>query len=448
MIRTAKYIIFTVFSASVLFAKSQEQTPLAAALRVESTPAAAELHINRQGPFTTPYVTTDLKPGTHLITLRAKGFKTHRQTITLAADARVPLNIELQPLTGLVLIHTVPEGVDVKVNNLNKGSTPLLLTDLTMGQHTVQFSKSGYMEKTIDLTITDRAPMHIRETLTPSSAKLVIESIPSGAQITLNGASHGTTPATIDKVPEGTAVLALQAEGHRPFTETLKLVAGQNAKIRAELIPIPADMRVVSIPAGARIYVNNEFKGESPVVLNNLPPGDYRIRGELPGYEPTARTVHLANGASSTEELRLDSNSGMLAIVTQPAGITVYIDGEERGTTSFKPDKTDNVSTLLTIDRIPAGEREVKLVATEYYPLTFKVTINKNETTILQPRKLERKFIPDLQIRTRGGIYSGVYLGTMPNGDVRLEVKPGITRTIPGSDIIAKRPLQSLDLPQ
>ncbi len=436
------------FFGVVLFATAQEQTSSLSSLRVEAIPAAAEVYINSEGPFATPYVTTELQPGTHLITVQARGFNTHRQTITLAAGERIPLNIELEPLTGLVLIHTVPEGVEVKVNNSNKGTTPLLLTDLPMGQHTLHLSKSGYLEKTIDLAITGRAPRHIKETLISSSAALTIASSPPGARITLNGASRGTTPATVDQVPQGSATLELHMEGYRPFTETIRLAAGQNAQIHAALTPIPATMQVVSIPAAARIYVNNQFVGVSPVTLENLTPGTYRIRGELPGHEPMARTVQLANAANQTEELRLQSNAGQLVVVTQPAGIKVYIDGVERGTTSFKPDETDQVSNPLTIDLVPHGEREVKLVAKGFYPLTFNVTINKNETTVLQPRRLERQFIPDLEIRTRSEVYTGVYLGTMANGDIRIEVRPGIIQRIPAREIINQKPLQRPAVPQ
>ncbi len=441
-------ILFSMLFMSALSAMGQEQTPRTAALRVDTKPEAAELHIDRQGPYTTPYVTANLEPGTHIITIRKKGFKIHRQTVTLAAGEKVPLNIDLQPLTGLLLIHTEPQEVDVQVDGLDEGATPLLLTDLPVGQHTMVLSKPGYITKTIELDITGRAPLHIQENLTPSSATLTLASTPSGAGITLNGTSHGTTPATIDGIPPGNARLELNLEGHHPFIRTLRLASGQKAQLHAELEPIPAGMRIVAIPAGARIYVNNEFKGTAPVVLQNLPPGEYRIRGEAPGYDPTARTITLANGANPTEELRLNANAGKLEIITQPAGIKVYVDGQERGTTNFKPEETDNVSKPLIIDRIPEGEHEVKLAAKQYFPLTFTVDIKRNETTIVQPKKLERRFIPDLEIRTQKGVYTGVYLGTTARGDIRLEVRPGITKTIPKQDIRTRRPLQAPTLPE
>ena len=432
----------------MLVATAQEQTSARSALRVETTPPGAELYINRQGPFTTPHVATDLLPGTHLITVQARGFHTHRQTINLEAGERVPLNLELQPLTGLVLIHTQPAGAEVTVNGVNKGTTPLFLTDLPLGQHTLHFSQSGYRERTVALSITGRSPIYINEALTASSAIINVESIPPGARITLNGTSRGRTPAIIDNVPEGNTALELQLEGYEPFAETLILAAGQNVRINAELVPIPAAITIVSIPEGARIYVNNQYTGRSPVTLENLTPGEYRIRGELPGHDPMARTVRLANAAHPTEELRLQSNSGTLVVVTQPAGAKVFIDGVERGTTSFSPDDTDRVSRPLTIGLVPAGEREVQLVAERHYPLTLNITIRANETTLLQPQELRRQFIPNLEVRTRSDVHTGVYLGTFTNGDIRMEVRPGVIRRIPRAEIIQQRPLQDPALPQ
>lgn len=444
MVKAAKYILYTTVILSALCATAQDQSSLTSALRVETEPAEAQLRINGQGPYTTPYVATDLAPGTHIITIEKRGFKPHRQTLTLAAGERAPLSIQLQPLMGLLLIHTEPEDVAVTVDGMNKGATPLLITDLPVGrQYTMQLSKSGYITKTIELDVTGRAPKHIVETLTPSSATLTIASTPPGASITLNGASHGTTPATINRIPEGTATLALNLDGHKPFSSTLRLSAGQRANINAELEPIPASMRIVSIPEGARIYVNNEYQGRSPVELQSIPPGEYRIRGEAPGFAPTARTINLAHGATATEEIRLISNAGKLEIVTQPAGVKVFINGRERGTTGFKADATDNVSEPLTIDLIPEGEHEVTLSANQYYPLTFTVEIKRDQTTILQPQELRRRFIPNLEVRTTKGTHTGVYLGTTANGDIRLEVRPGIIQRIPRNEVLTRRPLRA-----
>ncbi len=448
MRRITRYSMFTFFAAVMLVATAQEQSSVLSALRVETTPSGAELYINQQGPFTTPHVATDLRPGTHLITVQARGFHAHRQTVNLEAGERVPLNIELQPLTGLVLIHTQPAGAEATVNGVNKGTTPLFLTDLPLGQHTLHFSKSGYRERTVALSITGRSPIHINETLSPSSATINVESTPPGARITLNGTSRGRTPAIIDNVPEGNATVELQLEGYEPFAETLILAAEQNVRLNAELTPIPAAITIVSIPEGARIYVNNQYVGRSPVTLKNLTPGEYRIRGESPGHDPMARTVRLANAAHPTEELRLQSNAGTLVVVTQPAGAKVFIDGVERGITSFSPDETDRVSRPLTIGLVPAGEREVKLVAERHYPLTLNVTIRPSETTILQPQELKRQFIPNLEVRTRTDVHTGVFVGTLPNGDIRLEVRPGVIRRIPRGDIIQQKPLQEPTLPQ
>lgn len=58
-----------------------------------------------------------------------------------------------------------------------------------------------------------------------------------------------------------------------------------------------------SVP-GARILVDGEPKGTSPVTLT-LPPGRYRVTAEVAGHYPVERTVDVASGGEHTEALRM-----------------------------------------------------------------------------------------------------------------------------------------------
>ena len=90
----------------------------------------------------------------------------------------------------------------------------------------------------------------------------------------------------------------------------------------APLKAVPAGLTVHSIPEKARIYVNNQFHGEAPIVMTNLPPGEYRLRAEKRGYETDARNITLKPEDQLSEEFRLQRNSGgvitVVAITPHP----------------------------------------------------------------------------------------------------------------------------------
>ncbi len=63
-----------------------------------------------------------------------------------------------------------------------------------------------------------------------------IESVPDGADITLNGKFIGTTPAAITIEP-GSFRLMIQKDGFAPWERTIELLAHSSQTVRAELIP-------------------------------------------------------------------------------------------------------------------------------------------------------------------------------------------------------------------
>jgi hypothetical protein len=286
--------------------------------------------------------------------------------------------------------------------------------------------------------------MKVFAELASNSARLTLNSEPEGARVIVNGVDRGTTPCIVDRIPEGETTIELTVEGYRPHKQQVKLVAGEQQTVTAVLEPIPAKLTIVTIPEGARIYVDNQFRGESPVTMDGLEPGEYRLRAERDGYEGMARTVELARGQDMVEEFRLPSNTGMLELMTEPAEVSVIIDGEETGVTVAKPGETDRVSEPLRIEQLSEGRHEVQLTRKGYFGDRFPVIIERAKTISLH-KQLKKRFIPDCEVVTKSGVHRGVLQEVTPDGDVKLEVSPGIMRSIPADEIRFRRPLRAPD---
>jgi hypothetical protein len=209
----------------------------------------------------------------------------------------------------------------------------------------------------------------------------------------------------------------------------------------AVLKPIPAELQIVSVPEGARIYLDDQFRGESPIAIKNLLQGQYAIRAELVGHAPLTRTVNVRHADRLVEELRLVKNSGAIELSTQPAGAKVFIDGKEAGTTTAKAGETDSVSDALHVALLPAGSHELEIALKGYYTKTSRVEVEKDKTLIIH-EKLVRRFIPNYEVRTAAEVFQGVLIEVGPQGDVKLETKPGIYRTIPAGDVRHRGPLR------
>jgi hypothetical protein len=53
---------------------------------------------------------------------------------------------------------------------------------------------------------------------------------------------------------------------------------------------------VDSRPAGASVSIDGKASGVTPLTINDLPPGDYRIELSRPGYRNFAATVRVVAG--------------------------------------------------------------------------------------------------------------------------------------------------------
>ncbi len=67
-----------------------------------------------------------------------------------------------------------------------------------------------------------------------SEATLALESTPPGASVLVKGKKRGTTPLRL-KVPAGAVSLRVEKEGYKPWSQELKVKAGESRTLRAQL---------------------------------------------------------------------------------------------------------------------------------------------------------------------------------------------------------------------
>jgi len=406
-----------------------------ASIKVVARPSDAVIICDGKNYGNAPVVIEGLSGGQHLLVARKDGYREERTTVNLLPGQQTNQRIELEAVTGLVLIESDPPGADVNIDKAFKGQTPLLLDELPIGNYRVSLYKESYFPRELTLKIRDRIPQHISTELTSDSAALSIYSQPAGGSVVVNGASMGRTPCTIDRIKTGDTTVEITLDGYLPYQQDIRLRAGEDYNVRAELIPLPSGLTVYSVPDGARVYVEEEFRGETPLTLTNLVVDSYSIRVEKRGFETQRREIDLGPGARRIEEFRLNSNSGKIILVTEPANVKVYIDGELVGETT--PGENEIISEPLELDLISQGRHRLQLSRQGYYYEPKSIQLERNEVLSLH-EQMQRLFIPDTIVRTgegSSGVFRGILLRRHPNGDIDLETRPGIIVTIPRDEI-------------
>lgn len=402
-------------------------------LDVVSEPEGATVWIDGQDKGLTPVTLFDLKPGQHHIKYAKPGYEECDRFFVLEDMVPLQRSVTLEPVRGILLLKSEPEGCGIEIDGCALGTTPRLITALEARiPHRVTLSRAGYRPSSFDIRFEGRKPLVRKEALVLDSGIVDIVSDPAGAEVTVNGIVRGRSPLQVTDVPKGRATVQFKLDGYANEVRELSVNAGDRQTLSVVMQGLPGTLSLVSLPEGARFYVNDEFRGKTQVTVSSLKPGTYKVRAELDGYGTVERDVELANGASRREEFRLSNVMGRLEIRTSPPGTQVLLDGRARGLTKAVG-RDEEFSAVLTIPDVLEGEHTVTLRCDGYSETVLHPRIENSKTKQLSVR-MKRVFKPDVEIVTATGSFVG-RLVSMRNGSVTIEIKLGVERCFPGESV-------------
>lgn len=137
-------------------------------------------------------------------------------------------------------------------------------------------------------------------------------------------------------------------------------------KERSILIKDPyGKVSIISDPAGARIYMNDIYRGVTPLNVEKVIPGDYKIRLEKEGYigGESGRTVYA--GKTASLEATLPEAAQEVSLKSNPSGADVYINGNYKGQTPLNT-------------KLPFGKYSIEYKKDGYKSKTTSATIDGN----------------------------------------------------------------------
>lgn len=227
------------------------------ALDIQSTPTGASIKINGGSYGTTPRL-KELPAGAYTVELTYNSQTWTSAVINLQAGQTTVVD-HVFATTGTFDLKSTPPGASVYMDNVLRGVTDLIMTDITPSVvHTVKLTKPGFDEITDTLVVSSGATLSKTYTLTatPTTGTVDIKSTPTGASLKLRTMPGGTWGdyGTTDKVGE--------------------LAAG-NYEVTMEYGQFPIVSIPFTISIGQTTPVNHEF-----VVV---PPKKWKCSG-APGY--------------------------------------------------------------------------------------------------------------------------------------------------------------------
>ncbi len=324
---------------------------------VESDPAGASVYLNAvEQEGTTPLNLTGLVPGSYTLELRHRQHRTKRVEVEVDELEIIKLNEDLEPLYAQVTIRSEPSGALVYINDEQLGVTPYS-DRLDQGLHRLRLIQNLYWEVADTLQVEAGDDQEKLYALRPRFGSVIVESEPSGASVLVDGEVWGKTPLQLDEVRSGAYSVQVSMDPYGSEVRNLDVEDGQQVRLSVDLTAKVGILRLVSEPPGASVTMVEQGRPLGDTPLRDVPvaPGIYTLRIERQGYDTVDRIVPIEAGVSVSDSVRLVQHVGHLQIETEPAGATVYVDGQMvEGTTP------------LIVRQVQAGKREVTVSLAGY----------------------------------------------------------------------------------
>ncbi|MFH1525674.1 MAG: PEGA domain-containing protein [Bacteroidota bacterium] len=163
---------------------------------------------------------------------------------------------------------------------------------------------------------------------------MFVSSIPSGAQVFLDGVNtNQVTPATVE-TKEGVHDVTLKLAGYADNTFTISVQSGQTSTVSDRQMTVLGSIYVQSVPVGAQIFLNGVNTNQvTPYSIPALFAASYDVKLSLTEHKDSTVTVIVTGG-----------NESQLNVILIPISIKTFGPvrlWETTGTTASQPSGLD-----------------------------------------------------------------------------------------------------------
>lgn len=258
-----------------------------------------------------PFGPVELQPGEHSIAVQSDRFLPYDDVIDIAGLGNYEeMHVQLVPRWSNVEIASEPAGAAIFAGSDQLGVTPATV-ELLEGTHQISVVRDGFnaWDGTVEArpNVDQSLPL-IR--LEPANAKLLVNSIPRGANVTVDGRYRGQSPITLSLSPDVNYKIGLSKAGYGATSRQVRLQAAASESIAVDLSARTGTLTVNVQPSDAAVYVDGRAQGQGAKTLR-LSSEPHRIEVRKTGYETWSRTVTPRPGYPQTVAARLRSNEAL-----------------------------------------------------------------------------------------------------------------------------------------
>ncbi|MFO7945286.1 MAG: PEGA domain-containing protein [Armatimonadota bacterium] len=263
-----------------------EKIPPFGTLKVSSIPEGADVFVDGEKKAVTPASLEHFPAGMHNVRIVLDGHKAYDTRVKVEPEETTRIGIELQRNAWHVPMTSEPDNAIVSVNEQEVGRTPLKQLRLPVGTVELTVQHDGYRSERRKVTVRpEAAPETLHFDLEPLPATVIVRTTPNEAMVYLDGEKIGRTPVTVKGVTPGEHHVQLMRKGYVTSHHTFTVAAGKEKECSFRLLKERGSLSVKTVPEGARVYIDGEEVGTSPIENHELVTGSHEMCIRRKGYK-------------------------------------------------------------------------------------------------------------------------------------------------------------------
>jgi hypothetical protein len=318
--------------------------PQYGSLYVTTSPEGAAVYLNGNYRGVSPLTISPLSAGAYNVRADLSRYQSESDTVTVYAGQQQTERFTLQRIVspGSITVVSSPSGAYVYIDGNYRGLTPVTLTDVAPGSHSIELDLSGYSDWKSTVRVNNGQSLTVSATLSPVASKtgwILASSSPTGANVFVDSVLKGKTPAvgdlTVSGVPAGNHDVRFELAGYQSYSTTVNVGGDSYSQVSASLTPVnppPSSTGTLSIsstPSGAEIYTDNIFRGYAPLTLTDVAAGTHTVMAKMAGYQDASVIVSVSKGATvpvvvSLSPVPKQTRAGILP-VTVPGALLIAL---------------------------------------------------------------------------------------------------------------------------
>lgn len=275
-------------------------------------------------------------PGEYPVRASADGYHDLMIDVNVENVPDQVFELTLEKLPGVLILTSSPvDNVEVIVDQVVRGTTPLTLDDIEPGLHDIQFKSARYLLYQTEVEVEGRqVEQALVAELSPAWANVSVSSDPPAAKILLAGEVVGLSPDTIEII-QGHHTVGIKKPGYKLWQSDISVTAGEDVTLApAMLVKSDGKISIATNPSGANITIAQQYRGQSPLSVSLAPRKSYEVLLSKAGFEPIVKVISVDSEEDFSLNLNMTPVMGVVRLQVHPEDAELFLDGKSLGEAS------------------------------------------------------------------------------------------------------------------